>query len=68
MSALPARSGYVILDVDLGARLRAAEARVVTEPSEQAEAELAAVWRDIDAHEAEQRDAAAEAEWEREHE
>jgi hypothetical protein len=65
---LPGRPGYVVLEPDLDERLRAAEARAVAEPSEAAEAELAAVWAAIDAHEADERDAAAEAEWEREHE
>lgn len=64
---LPGRRGYVVLEPDLGARLRAAEARCECEPSEAAEAELAAVWAAIDAHEDEQRELAAEAEWEREH-
>jgi len=59
---LPGRPGYVVLEPDLAARLRAAEAHV-----EQAEAELAAVWAAIDAHEADEADRAAEAEWEREH-
>jgi hypothetical protein len=75
-ASLPARPAYHAVSDELHTRLRAAEARMcgleahdVVPPSvmEAAVAELDAVHKAIEDHEAEGRDLDTEAQWEREH-
>jgi hypothetical protein len=75
VAELPGRRGYAVVSDELHMRLRAAEARmrgleahdVVPQSVMEAVAELDAVHKAIEAHEAEGRDLDAEAQWERQH-
>lgn len=68
LPVLPARPGYLVVSDELDARLKAASQRVeagTDAEREAAEADVVAVWKDMEAHEADCREAARDEEFER---